>query len=144
MFSEETLYSIALRHCPLIGDNIFRRLVADAGSAKEVWELSKSGLSNVYRVGKRISQEIGKHEYLGSAEKELAFCEKNKICILLRHQGELPPQLNECEDAPAILYQKGEWKTTLQTLSIVGTRNITSYGKSFINDFLNEIKDHRV
>lgn len=144
MFSEETLYSIALRHCPLIGDTIFRRLVTEAGSAKEVWELSKSGLSNVYRVGKRISQEIGKPEHLVFAEKEVAFCEKNKIRILLRHQGELPPQLNECEDAPAILYQKGEWKTTLQTLSIVGTRNITSYGKSFINDFLNEIKDHRV
>ena len=137
MFSEETLYSIALRHCPLIGDTIFRRLVAEAGSAKEVWELSKSGLSNVYRVGKRISQEIGKPEHLVFAEKEVAFCEKNKIRILLRHQGELPPQLNECEDAPAILYQKGEWNSALQTLSIVGTLNITSYGKSFINYFLN-------
>lgn len=144
MFSEETLYSIALRHCPLIGDTIFRRLVAEAGSAREVWELSKSGLNSIYRVGKRISQEIGKDEHLAFAEKELRFCGKNNIRILLRHQGELSPQLNECEDAPAILYQKGGLNNSLQTISIVGTRNITSYGKIFINDFLAEIKNRPV
>lgn len=27
MFSEETLYSVALRHCPLIGDIIFQKLI---------------------------------------------------------------------------------------------------------------------
>lgn len=144
MFSEETLYSVALRHCPLIGDTIFRRLVAEAGSAKEVWELSKSGLKNIYRVGKRISHEIGKDEHLAFAETELKFCQKNNITILLRHQGDLPPQLNECDDAPAVLYQKGDYNSALQMVSIVGTRNITTYGKVFINDFIAEIKGRPV
>lgn len=144
MFSEETLYSIALRHCPLIGDTIFRRLVSEAGSAKEVWELSKAGLNNIYRVGKRVSKEIGNDAHLQFAEKELNFCLKNNIRILLRHQGDLPAKLNECDDAPAILYQKGSFTDSLETLSIVGTRNITSYGKIFINDFLTEIKDRPV
>lgn len=29
MFCEETLYLVALRHCPLIGDMIFRRLAGE-------------------------------------------------------------------------------------------------------------------
>src|SRR5690606_3540194 len=144
MFCEETLYSVALRHCPLIGDLIFRRLVGEAGSAKEVWELSKSGLKNIYGIGKKISFEIGKAEHLLFAEKELSFCEKNNITINLRHLGHLPNHLNECEDAPAVLYQKGNLDSSLSAVSIVGTRNITTYGKSFISDFLADVKTHKI
>ena len=119
MFSEETLYSVALRHCPLIGDIIFRKLVNEVGSAKEVWELSKSGLKNIYGIGKKISQEIGNDEHLKFAEKELKFCEKHNIKIILRHLGNLPKLLNECDDAPAILYQKGNLDPSLKPISIV-------------------------
>jgi DNA processing protein len=144
MFSEETLYSVALRHCPLIGDIIFRKLVAEAGSAKEVWNLSKSGLKNIFGIGKKISLEIGNADHLKFAENELKFCEKNNIKINLRHQNDLPILLNECEDAPAILYQKGNCNPSLKPLSLVGTRNITSYGKHFINDFLEEVKHRNI
>lgn len=140
MFSEEALYAVALRHCPLIGDLIFRKLVSEAGSAKEVWELSKSGLKNIHGIGKKISLEIGNPEHLKFAEKELKFCEKNNIKVNFRHLNELPNLLSECPDAPAILYQKGNFNPTLKTLSIVGTRNITSYGKHFVQELLNELK----
>lgn len=144
MFSEETLYAIALRHCPLIGDIVFRKLVSEAGSAKEVWELSQSGLKSIYGIGKKISLEIGSDKHLKFAEKELKFCQANNIKINLRHLGELPANLNECEDAPAILYQKGEFDSSLNPLSLVGTRNITHYGKTFINDLLEELKNKNV
>jgi len=136
MFSEEVLYSLALRHCPLIGDVIFRKLIREVGSAKEVWDLSKSGLKNIYGIGKKISLEIGNADHLHFAEKELQFCEKNNIKINLRHLGELPELLNQCEDAPAVLYQKGAYNPILKPVSIVGTRNITAYGKNFIHEFL--------
>lgn len=70
------------------------------------------------------------------AEKEIQFCEKNNIRILLRYFNELPHLLNECDDSPAILYQKGNFDDSLQKISIVGTRNMTSYGQQFIGDFL--------
>ena len=144
MFSEETLYSVALRHCPLIGDIIFQKLIREVGSAKEVWDLSKSGLKNIYGIGKRISLEIGNADHLQLAEKELKFCEKNNIQINLRHLGDLPTLLNECEDAPAILYQKGDFDSSRKPLSIVGTRKIPSYGKTFSQDFLAEVKTKNI
>lgn len=144
MFSEETLYSVALRHCPLIGDVVFRKLVSEIGSAKEVWELSKSGLNNIYGIGRKISLEIGNPDHLKFAEQELKFCEQNNIQINLRHLGGLPQLLNECEDAPAILYQKGNYNAARKPVSMVGTRNITSYGKNFVQDFLDEIKTRNI
>ncbi|WP_373781689.1 DNA-processing protein DprA [Kaistella sp.] len=143
MRSEENLYSIALRHCPLIGDVIFRKLVREVGSPKEVWELSKSGLQNIFGIGRKIAVEIGNAHHLKFAEKEIAFCEKNNIKINLRHLGDLPTLLNECEDAPAILYQKGDLDFTRKAVSIVGTRNISAYGKMFIQDFLDAVKTEK-
>ena len=143
MRSDETLYSIALRHCPLIGDVIFRKLIGEVGSAQEVWELSKSGLQNIFGIGRRISLEIGNADHLKFAEEELTFCEKNNITINLRHLGDLPSLLNECEDAPAVLYQKGKYDEILKPVSIVGTRNISAYGKHFINDFLEAVKTQK-
>ncbi|SFI34875.1 DNA-processing protein DprA [Halpernia frigidisoli] len=141
MFSEEHLYSIALRRTNLIGDINFQKLVEAVGSAKEVWEISKSGLKEITGIGSKISKEIGNSESLKFAENELKFCEKNNIDILLRHKNQLPALLNECEDAPAILYKKGIFNELKKKVSIVGTRNITAYGKQFIEDFTDALKN---
>lgn len=138
MYSEEHLYSIALRECSFIGDINFYKLVRAFGSAKNVWETAKKELSQTDGIGKKIVADIGDEKYLKFAEKELLFCEKNNIKINLRHLQELPFLLKECDDAPAILYQKGVFENSLKPLSIVGTRNMTAYGKKFIEDFFNE------
>ena len=143
MFSEETLYAIALRHCLLIGDFYFKKLISAAGSAKEAWLLSKKELKKQYGIGDKISAEIGKDIYLLFAEKELQFCQQNNIKILLSHRKELPGLLNECDDAPAILYQKGTFSDNTN-ISIVGTRKTSRYGKEFIADFLHQLKDNHI
>lgn len=142
MYSEEQLYSIALRECKYIGDINFYKLVRSFGSAKQVWETPIQVLSKTMGLGKKTVADIGNPDHLKFAEKELTFCEKNKITINLRHQNQLPHQLKECEDAPAILYQKGNYNPNLKPVSIVGTRNMTSYGKKFIEDFFEESKEH--
>lgn len=141
MYTEEQLYSIALRECNFIGDIIFYKLVRTFGSAKNVWETPKKELGKIDGIGKKIISDIGNIEHLKFAEKELLFCEKNSVKINLRHLNELPNLLNECDDAPAILYQKGNFHHHQKNVSIVGTRNITPYGKKFIEDFFNETKD---
>ena len=140
MYSEETLYSIALRACPLVGDINFMKLVDAAGSAKEAWLLSKSMLKGISGIGTKISKSIGDETYLTWAEKELLFCQKNDIQIKLRHLNQLPSLLSECDDAPAILYQKGHYNEKLKSISIVGTRKMTSYGKKFIEEFIDAVK----
>ncbi|MDH6251730.1 DNA processing protein [Chryseobacterium sp. H1D6B] len=140
MISEENFYSIALRECNLIGDINFYKLVKAFGSAKEAWEKAKKEYSTVDGIGRKIISEIGSDIHLKFAEKELKFCENNNIKIRLRHREKHPCLLNECDDAPAILYQKGNIDDTLKMVSIVGTRNLTSYGKKFIENFFEETK----
>lgn len=69
---------------------------------------------------------------------------KNNVKIKLKHQNQLPKLLSQCEDAPAIIYQKGEFNENLIPISIVGTRNSTLYGKNFIEELLAVLKNKNV
>ncbi|SEH35271.1 DNA-processing protein DprA [Chryseobacterium culicis] len=135
MISEEYLYAIALRECSQIGDIHFHRLVRTFGSAQEAWKRAKKDYKNLEGIGQKTVSDIGNEAHLKFAEYELNFCEKNNIQIRLRHLNETPSLLRHCNDSPAILYQKGQINDALPKLSIVGTRNITSYGRQFIEDF---------
>lgn len=144
MFSDEHLYAVALRRCALIGDILFHRLVQAVGSAKDVWSFPKKDLAHILGIGSRTVHEIGSRNHIEFAEQELRFCEKNNIKILLRHQRELPLLLAHCDDAPAILYMKGAVPEHLKPVSIVGTRNITAYGKKFVEEFFRELPPKKV
>lgn len=140
MYSEEHLYSIALRECNLIGDINFYKLVRTFGSAKSAWLKAKKEYKKLDGFGYRMVSDIGNPGHLKFAETELTFCEKNNIMINLRHFGDLPELLSECNDAPAILYQKGNFDDNNLRISIVGTRNMTRYGQEFLNEFFEETR----
>lgn len=144
MFTDEYLYAIALKKCNFIGDATFKILMEASGSAENIWKLSKKDITAIFGIGTKKASEIGNPEHLRFAEKELEFCQRHQIKINLRHLGHLPQLLQDCEDAPSILYQKGKNPIDKSPISIVGTRNITAYGKTFINDFLEEIKKQNI
>lgn len=142
--NEETLYSIALKSTPFVGDINFMRLVEAAGSAKEAWHLSKHLKKEIRGIGTKISSAIGDESYLKIAEEEIEICLKNNIQILLRQNNELPHLLSQAEDAPAVLYVKGNVQSNKENLSIVGTRSMTAYGKHFIDDLCQNLKEKEI
>ncbi|MEN5309228.1 DNA-processing protein DprA [Chryseobacterium cucumeris] len=135
MTSEEYFYAIALRECSQIGDIHFHKLVCTFGSAQEAWNRAGKEYKKLEGIGQRTVSDIGNKSHLEFAEEELNFCEKNNIQIRLKHLKEIPSLLNECNDTPAILYQKGNIEDAQPKISIVGTRNMTAYGKQFIENF---------
>ncbi|QCX53006.1 DNA-processing protein DprA [Elizabethkingia sp. JS20170427COW] len=144
MSSEELIYAMALRSCPMIGDSTFRKMLAIAGSAKEAWELSGKELSKIRKIRKSVTESLGNPVYLEKAIQEIEFCEKNNIKIIYALQEKLPGLLSECEDAPVFLFQKGNFDREKNNISIVGTRNITSYGRKFVHGFLEAAKEKSI
>lgn len=50
------------------------------------------------------------------------------------------PRLRECEDAPVVLFFKGNVDLNrLHVINMVGTRRATEYGKQFCADFLHDL-----
>ncbi len=144
MTPEEYLYILALKQCKNIGNINLKKLIKNIGSAKSVWESSPKSLLSISGIGKNSIQNIGKKEFVLSAEKEIKFCEKYGINIISQDHHLYPKHLLNCDDSPTILFYKGNLNPDLNPVSIVGTRKLTGYGKSFIQDLTLELSSSQV
>lgn len=144
MNPEEHLYILALKQCKNIGNINLKKLIKHIGSAKKVWESSPKSLISIFGIGKSSIQNIGNKEFLLSAEREIKFSEKHGINIITQEDNLYPKHLLNCDDAPVILFYKGNLNNDLNSVSIVGTRKMTAYGKHFTQDLISELSSSKV
>lgn len=77
---------------------------------------------------------------LATADREMEFIEKKNIRPLFFTDLDYPTRLQECPDAPLMLYFKGEGTPNPhRVLSIVGTRKATRYGRDFCAGLLADL-----
>ena len=75
------------------------------------------------------------------AEAELEFCQKHGILPLPMNDERYPARLRECDDAPLMLFYRGNADLNQQrVINIVGTRHCTAYGKDVISRFVRDLK----
>ena len=141
MSNDERICSIALTLCQGVGPVIARRLVETVGSAAEVFRLRKELPEQFPGVASAsVVSALNNPEAFRRAEQEVAFAEKNRIDCLLLGDERYPSRLRECEDAPLVLFFKGNTDLNrLRVISIVGTRRATDQGKQFCTDFLRDL-----
>ncbi|MDD7318405.1 MAG: DNA-processing protein DprA [Prevotella sp.] len=78
---------------------------------------------------------------LSRAEAEMDFCSKHGIEPLVMNDSRYPARLRECDDAPLVLFYRGNADLNRQrVVSIVGTRHCTAYGREMTDRFVSELK----
>jgi DNA processing protein len=137
-------YNIALTQIPEIGSVTCKNLIAYCGNAKKVFSTPESKLRKVPLVGeyraRKIIEAAATKEVFTVAEHELDFIEKHKIEVLFYTDDKYPKRLLHCEDAPILLYYKGNVNLNApKILSVVGTRNATAYGKSVAQKIIEDL-----
>lgn len=143
MKNPEILYYLALQSADGIGDINAKKLISHCGSAQAVLEEKKNNLERIPGVGKHIILGLKSKSLMEKAEKELQFINKNKIKATTFLDENYPSKLKHCVDGPILLFQKGNINLKKQRIiSIVGTRRITNYGKSFLEEFIEEVKKY--
>ena len=137
---EEWRSRIALRCLPGVGDIVYKNLIANCESAREVLNDNAALLSKVPGAGKTAFNRSQLKESLLRADREIAFMEKNKVTPWFYLDAAYPKRLKWCDDAPVILYTQGNFKFDGRPLlAMVGTRNATSYGLEFCEDFIRDL-----
>ena len=132
-------YEIALTLIKGIGKIRIRNLISIYGSAEQVFS-RKSINTRISGLGDIIISESDRDEALRRAEAEVKFIEKNNITTYFVLDEEYPYRLRECEDAPTILYRRGEANLDAEKLvAVVGTRNMTAYGRELTDNFICQI-----
>ena len=138
-------YKIALSLIPNIGDIRAKRLVAYCGSVDAVFEEKKSALEKITGIGSSVANDVLNHTIFDRAEEEILFIEKNNITPLFYLDKNYPKRLTHCEDSPILLYFKGNTNLNAKkTISIVGTRDATDYGKTICEKLIADLAIHHV
>lgn len=137
---------IALSMINGVGPVLARQLLAYYKTASAIFERTPQELMAVPNVGAVVAKNIAEAQTLSKAEKELETLEKRNILPLLFDSPYYPPLLKELPNAPLVLFYRGdkEWIRCMGklTLSIVGTRKATSYGREFVQQLVAQLKEY--
>ena len=142
--TEELLHILALLNVEGIGDVLAKKLISHFGSASEVFSTKKQNLQQVSGIGNSIIRALADKRHLLRAEEELKFIAANQIKCLYFQDKNYPEYLKHCYDAPVLLFQKGTINFQQQKIiSIVGTRQMTAYGKAVLDELFQGIKKYK-
>ena len=146
MQSKENLkYLFYMTKVKNLGNVRIKNILARCKETKECFELSKRELKRIEGIDEKTSNEILKcRKYLGEYEKEfekiIKNAEEKNIRIINITDEEYPSNLKKIFDAPVLLYIKGKLnKEDKYSLSVVGTRFPTEYGRNVCERMVKEI-----
>ena len=143
--TDQKLYEIALTLIPGIGYVNGKKLVAYCGGAEAVFCEKKDALKKVSGITDNIVQSLDSKEIMLRAEQEMKFVEKNGIKPLFYLDQEYPKRLQHCHDSPLLLYYKGNADLNVEkVVGVVGTRNITDYGRYMTEQIIEGLSANNV
>ncbi len=144
MINHDSLrYQIGISLIPGLGPVLARRLIAYFGELEGVFRENPSRLLKVPGFGEKLARQLKSKNILEQAEKEIEYIIQNNITPVFYLDEGYPRRLRQCEDAPVIIYLKGNAvPDSAKVLSIVGTRNATEYGKEVCNKLIRDLAEH--
>lgn len=142
MTDQETLYMMALTQVSSLNLTNLHLLIDELGSATAIYENRKDLRKLLPSAPKHtLDALVSMNSHLARAEEELEFCRKGKVQCLGLNDEAYPQRLKDCPDAPVLLFYRGSANLNAQHIvSMVGTRQITSYGKDLCRTFIRDLK----
>jgi DNA processing protein len=140
MSEQELLHLLALKNVEGVGDIIIKKLLSHFGTAEKVLEAKQNQLSAIDGVGTILLKKIKSKTPYVKAKQELEFIKNNDINVLHFQDEKYPDRLKHCIDGPVLLFTTGNINLKdRKIISIVGTRQITSYGTEFCRKLIEDL-----
>ncbi|MBJ2174040.1 DNA-protecting protein DprA [Aureibaculum sp. A20] len=143
MKNEELLHLLALINANGVGDVMAKKLIAQCGSATAIFSENKQSLAKIQGVGTSITYALKDKTIFERAAEEIEFIENNNIQYSYFQDDDYPNYLKHCFDAPMFFFKRGNIDiNNYKTISIVGTRQMTSYGKAVLEELIINLKEY--
>jgi DNA processing protein len=138
---DEKVFTLALIHTAGIGSVTIRQLISYCGGASSVFLADYKQLIKIPGVGDKVVKAILGKGTLDMAERELQSCNRSGIDLHFFTDPTYPTRLKPLYDAPVVLYSKGRFDFNAAiSIGIVGTRQISDYGKSVTETIIRELE----
>jgi DNA processing protein len=139
--SEENLFHLmALLRVEGVGDIMAKKLLTHFGSAEAVLNAKTTQLAAIDGVGSVLLKNLKDESVFEKATQELRFIQDNNIDVHCFQDESYPDRLKHCIDGPVLLFSSGNINLkNRKIISIVGTRQITSYGTEFCRKLIEDL-----
>lgn len=123
-------YWLAWNKIPDIGPKRFYKLLEYFGSVENAWQAKSGEISKILNLSSKISSRLFEEKNNIIPERELDSVYKYKVNVLTIEDALYPKNLKTIHYPPPVLYFKGTIvKADKNSISIVGSRKATYYGK---------------
>lgn len=140
MTKNELVAALRLQNIPNIGDITAKKLITHCGSPTAVFLDKREHLSKISGIGTFTLRGLYDTQHLEAAEAEYQFIKDNDLEYLYYEDHQYPELLKHCVDGPILLFKKGNMDlSSHRIISVVGTRDITSYGAAFCEQFISDL-----
>ena len=140
MKKEKLLAILRLQKTKAVGDILAKKLIAATGDVRQIFKEKTSTLLKINGIGTHITNQLfdSKNKFL--AENELEYIQQNNIETSYFLEDGYPKNLLQCIDAPILIFKDGNINLQNERIiSIVGTRNMTSYGSDFCKELIKDL-----
>lgn len=140
----EFQYALALQDTKGIGTITAKKMIQRYGSATKLYLAhQKNDLKK--DINPQLFKTLFHKTSLIKAEKELDKLHSKNLNFLYFFNSNYPKHLLNCADSPLLLFHDGAHKLEeyQNTVSIVGTRNISSYGRGFCSELIDTLKNYK-
>jgi len=136
---EKILPWFTLKSVSGIGNHIFKRLINRFNSPELTLEASPEDLLAVEGMTPRLVSAIKHHKLPDQVKKDLDLVMQKGHKIVTMSDTDYPPLLLQIPDPPPFLYVFGHLDSSIKNISVVGSRNATSYGISTTKRICNDL-----
>jgi len=140
MTDNELLNTLALLRIEGVGDIVAKKLINHCGSAEAVFAAKRSQIKAIEGIGEILYNNLRNKEVFPLAEAEVQYVRESGIKAVFYLEKDYPERLKHCIDGPTVIFTSGNINLEgRKTLSIVGTRQMTSYGADFCRKLIEDI-----
>lgn len=142
---DEKICTLALIHTPGVGAVTIRQLISHCGSADKVFQADYRKLIHIPGIGEKVVRAILSKASLEMAEQEFISCNATATNLHFFTDSTYPARLKSLYDSPIVLYSRGRFDFNMtRTVGIVGTRQVSDYGKSVTETIIKELEPYHV
>lgn len=140
MTDSELFYLLALQKVEGVGDVVAKKLLSHCGSAENIFKAKTAQLKSIDGIGAVLLSKLKNKSIFEKAAAEIKFIESNSVNVAFFQDYNYPERLKHCIDAPTLLFTSGNIALSdRKIISLVGTRQITSYGVEFCKKFISDL-----
>jgi DNA processing protein len=141
---DEAKFWVAFSRIPGVGTKRYQAMLARFGTLAQAWTATRSELKEA-GLDQRTVRVIADERVNIEPDAEWERLEKAGVRVLTWNDPAYPARLKEIDDAPPLLYLKGEFAPQDDlSVAVVGTRRATPYGRQVAEEMSFQLAANRI